>query len=334
MPAHFPACYVKMPTSVEHRRAAFYLASEEYIAQELPANDYLFSWQTAPTVVMGRNQVAHQEVDLDFCQREGIDVIRRKSGGGAIFSDDHNLMWSLITGKEAVETLFAEYAQSMADALKALGADVEVSGRNDIVLKGKGKVCGNAFYHLPERNIVHGTMLFDTDARKMQGALHPDASKLEARGVKSVRSRVALLKDCLSISIQELQHRLCSLLCNRSIELSDKDIRQIKEIEKAYYNPAYLYGQNATIDFSYETRIEGCGTLALHFKLHGTMISHVMLTGDFFDMGNANIIFKETFIGIPFTAESLSQAISKHHPERSVRHLSTAQLLSLLEIKQ
>ena len=113
MEQHFPACFVELPSYTEHRRAPFYLAAEEYIAQTLPVDNYLFSWQLGPTVVMGRNQVAHQEVDLDFCRREGIDVVRRKSGGGAIFADSRNIMWSLITGEGAVEPLFVEYAEKV-----------------------------------------------------------------------------------------------------------------------------------------------------------------------------------------------------------------------------
>ncbi|MGM9696213.1 MAG: biotin/lipoate A/B protein ligase family protein, partial [Alloprevotella sp.] len=98
--------YVEMPSSVEGKRAPFYLAAEEYIAHNLPADDYLFTWQIGPTVVMGRHQVAHLEVDLDFCRAEGIDVIRRKSGGGCIFADYNNIMVSRVTGSGPIEPIF------------------------------------------------------------------------------------------------------------------------------------------------------------------------------------------------------------------------------------
>ena len=108
----FPACYVELPTSCEGKRAAFYLAAEEYIASALPEDNYLFSWQLGPTVVMGRNQIAAAEIDLDFCMAEGIDVIRRKSGGGTIYADRGNIMLSLVTGRGAVEPLFKQYAHA------------------------------------------------------------------------------------------------------------------------------------------------------------------------------------------------------------------------------
>ena len=330
MEQHFPACFVELPSHTEHRRAPFYLAAEEYIAQTLPVGNYLFSWQLGPTVVMGRNQVAHQEVDLDFCRREGIDVVRRKSGGGAIFADSRNIMWSLITGEGAVEPLFVEYAEEMARALNELGADVELSGRNDIVLRDGGKICGNAFYHLPNRNIVHGTMLYDTNPRLMQGALHPDVSKLQAKGVKSVRSRVALLKDHLTFGVDELRVRLRHLLCDRSIELDDRAVKEIEQIEQDYYDPTYLYGQSALSDVCREARIEGCGTLALHFALRGTLIERVTLAGDFFELGLAQETFNQTFAGKTFTPECLQQALLEHHSERTIRNLTTESLAKLL----
>ncbi|MDD6731390.1 MAG: lipoate protein ligase C-terminal domain-containing protein [Bacteroidales bacterium] len=330
METRFPACYVQLPEYTEHRRAPFYLAAEEYIAQHLPTDNYLFSWQLGPTVVMGRNQVAHQEVDLDFCVQEGIDVVRRKSGGGAIFADGNNIMWSLITGEGAVEPLFIEYAEQVAAALCKLGAQVELSGRNDIILKGGGKICGNAFYHLPERNIVHGTMLYDTTPRLMQGALHPNVSKLQAKGVKSVRSRIALLKDYLPFGVTELRHRLRSLLCDRSVALGDEAVKEIERMEQGYYDPEYLYGQTAASDLTREARIEGCGTLAFHFTLRGTLIEKVSLSGDFFELDNAAECFNRAFAGAAFTPQSLKQAVEEHHPERSIRGLTAEQLTACL----
>lgn len=330
MTQHFPACFVELPSHTEHRRAPFYLAAEEYIAQTLPVDNYLFSWQLGPTVVMGRNQVAHQEIDLDFCRKEGIDVVRRKSGGGAIFADNRNIMWSLITDGGAVEPLFVEYAEEVARALNELGANVVLSGRNDIVLRDGGKICGNAFYHLPNRNIVHGTMLYDTNPRLMQGALHPDVSKLQAKGVKSVRSRVALLKDHLTFGVDELRVRLRHLLCDRSVTLDDQAVKEIEQIEEGYYDPTYLYGQSALSDVCREARIEGCGTLAIHFALRGTLIEHVTLSGDFFELGIAQPYFDRTFSGKPFTPESLRQAVFEHEPERMIRNLTMEALLKLL----
>ena len=169
---------------------------------------------------MGRHQIAHQEVDLDYCRAEGIDVVRRKSGGGAIFADEGNIMWSLIAEEGPVEPLFQAYAQRVAEALGQLGAEVKVTGRNDLTLAQGGKICGNAFYHLPHRNIIHGTMLYDTDPPRMQAALHPEEAKLTSKGVASVRSRIALLKDHLSFRGQRIAPQVAPLALRSDLDPS------------------------------------------------------------------------------------------------------------------
>lgn len=327
----FPACFVEMPETAERRRASFYLAAEEYIAATLPEDHYLFSWQIDRTCVMGRNQVAHREINIDFCHAEHIDIIRRKSGGGCIYADHGNIMWSLVTPAGPVEPLFAEYAECVAGALRTLGAPVEVSGRNDIILKEGGKVCGNAFYHLTHRNIVHGTMLYDTDARLMLGALTPDDTKLRQAGVKSVRSRVALLKDYLHTDIGGLRARLHEMLCDRRIRLTEDDLREIERIEAGYHTTEYLYGQNSRATQVRGGRVEGCGQVYLQFHLQGSLVKHVELRGDFFEHADAAQAFEQAFAGVPYTTESLAEAIRTHHPETSIRKLSTGALLEILQ---
>ena len=327
----FPACHVAMPATADHQRAPFYLAAEEYIAARLPEDNYFFSWILAPTVVMGRNQVARQEINLQFCKEEGIDIIRRKSGGGCIYADNGNIMFSLVTGAGNVEPLFAAYADHMADALRKACAEVSVSGRNDIVLDGHGKICGNAFYHLAQRNIVHGTMLYDTDFRRMSGALHPDEQKLKAAGVKSVRSRVGLLKDVLQLDIEALRRHITTELTNREIRLTEEDMKNIRIIEEKYYEPEYLFGRNAPTDsITRSKRIEGCGRIDLHLTLRDGIIGDIDLTGDFFPQGDFKAAFRQAFTGLPFTADAVKEAIGRIQPETLIRGLPKIKLIDLL----
>jgi lipoic acid synthetase/lipoate-protein ligase A len=330
----FPATFVALPQGYEEERAPFYLATEEYLAMHFPESSYLFTWQLSPTVVMGRHQDAQLEIDQNFCKQEGIDIIRRKSGGGSVYADKGNIMTSLITGEGSVELLFKEYAQGMASCLNALGARVEVSGRNDIVLTGGGKICGNAFYHLANRNIVHGTMLYDTNIRLMSGALTPERAKLLSKGVKSVQSRVSLLKDTLSgIGIEELRRHIRTYLTNDTIVLDENDIRAIREIEATYYDEQFLRGKSSchTSAPMCQARIEGCGTLTLRFETEGGTIKHVMLSGDYFELDNASAVFNTALAGCPFTKDALTKYATEHTPNRAIRGLSTDALCSLME---
>lgn len=335
----FPACLVRFPAETAGRSAAFFLAAEEYVAQTFAADNYLFSWVLRPTIVMGRNQVAEHEADLDFCHREGIEVVRRKSGGGCIYADENNIMFSLVTTEGAVEPIFEEYAHAVAAALTDIGAVAHVSGRNDILLESGTKVCGNAFYHLAHRNIVHGTMLYDTDFRRMTGALTPPQQKLEAhadgrRGVKSVRSRVGLIKDVCPIGVEALRRGIESRLCNRERTLTAADLSAIDELERPYHNTHYIYGVRGVRTSSANSlhRIEGVGTMAVHFTVEAERIADVTLTGDFFTLvPDAEAAFRKAFVGLPLTQNALREAIAAHHPEQAIRGLTDAALLKLIQ---
>lgn len=332
----FPAICISFPQYCGGRRAAFYLAAEEYVATCLPEGNYLFTWQIKPTVVIGRNQNAYAELDVDFCKQEGIDIIRRKSGGGSIFANEGNVMTSLVTGKGAVEQLFREYADNVSASLRALGAEVEVSGRNDIVLVYdgvRGKICGNAFYHLANSNIVHGTMLYDTDLRMMKGALTPQRAKLLSKGVKSVESRIALLKDVLTeMTVAQLQEHIATSLTNRTVHLTDEDISKIEEIERGYYEPSFLLGKHDYKDTSLQcrARIEGCGTVALAFAIENGIVSSVTLEGDYFELGDAEKAFSEAFATCPWSEHHLLERIEEYQPYTTIRGMQKQDLVAML----
>lgn len=153
-------------------------------------------WQSPPTVIYGRNQIAEQEVNLPFCREKGIAVVQRQSGGGCVYSDPGNVMVSMIVRSGPVEEVFPRQMERIAGFLRSLGLAAEVSGRNDILIDGR-KVSGNAYCKTPHADIVHGTLLFDVDFDTLEQAITPSAAKLERHGVASVRARVANLKPLL-----------------------------------------------------------------------------------------------------------------------------------------
>ena len=188
--------HVILPDDVR-RSLAFYLAMEEFVAREIEGEAF-FVWRVEPTVIYGRNQVLENEVNLGYCREHGVDIVRRKSGGGCVYSDLGNIMVSYISRRGDVSEVFDRYMTALTEALRALGVPAEKSGRNDILVEGR-KVSGNAFHQLPDRSIVHGTLLYSTDLEALTEAIRPPVEKLQRHGVESVRQRVMNLSEYVAL---------------------------------------------------------------------------------------------------------------------------------------
>ena len=281
--------YVILPEE-KTRRASFYLAMEEHVARRLPAGDYLFCWQIEPSVVFGRNQVMANEVDTAYCRNNGIGMFRRKSGGGCIYADMGNVMFSFITDSDNVGLTFNRYINMMVLMLRKIGVNAAATGRNDIVVDGR-KVSGNAFYHLQGRSIVHGTMLYDTDMDNMLHAITPPETKLESKGVESVRQHIALLKDYINIGVDGLKDGIMRGLCNSEHVLTAVDVAEIEELERnVYLSPAFIQGKDPMHTIVRRRRIDGVGCVEAHIEVKGGTVKNISLTGDFFATGNVEAI--------------------------------------------
>ena len=205
--------YLSLPDPHATRILPFYLAMEEYAARIIGEDDIFFMWQVEPTVIFGRNQLIDSEVNVDYCREHGIAFYRRRSGGGCVYADRDNIMFSYITRSDEVQTTFSAYTTAVAAMLRGLGLNATASNRNDVLIEGR-KVSGNAFYHIPGRSIVHGTMLFDTDMEHMLHAITPSRDKLTSKGVQSVRSRITTLSETeRSASTKTMWHKSSSSPC-------------------------------------------------------------------------------------------------------------------------
>ena len=223
------------------RRLSFYLAMEEYVARYIYEDvDCFFMWQVRPTVICGRNQVVENEVNLDYCREHGIQVYRRKSGGGCVYADMGNVMLSYITCEENLTEAFSRYLKLFTEALNSMNIPAQRNDHNDVMLFGQ-KISGNAIWHLPGKTIAHGTLLYDTMMENMTQAITPPKQKLEKNGVQSVRQRITLLKDITPLSLEEIKARLRSHICDDTITLDSHAVEMIEEIEKEYLAKAYLY---------------------------------------------------------------------------------------------
>ena len=232
--------HVILPDNVR-RSLAFYLAMEEFVASEVEGEAF-FVWRVEPTVIYGRNQVLENEVNLEYCREHGVDIVRRKSGGGCVYSDMGNIMISYVSGRGNVAEVFDRYMTALAEALRALGVPAEKSGRNDILVEGR-KISGNAFHQLPDRSIVHGTLLYSTDLEALTEAIRPPVEKLQRHGVESVRQRVVNLSEYVQsmadpaaelMSPEALETYLVNRFTDGEILLTEEDVIKIELITDTY----------------------------------------------------------------------------------------------------
>ena len=223
---------VLLPDNSTHK-LGFYLAMEEYLAGNAE-EEMFFLWRTSPTVIYGRNQSLEDEVNVNFCDSHNIDIIRRKSGGGCVYSDEGNLMISKIAPGTDVEREFLTYLDDLCSALRLLGFNAVSSEHNDVMIDGR-KVSGNACYAMPRSTIIHGTMLYDVDFSVMQQAITPSQAKLARHSVKSVRQRVVNLVDIdPGMTMERLISGITSRMKSGSIVLTSAQMAEIKEIERLY----------------------------------------------------------------------------------------------------
>ena len=232
--------HIILPDNVR-KSLAFYLAMEEFVASEVEGEAF-FVWRVEPTVIYGRNQVLENEVNIEYCSKHKVDIVRRKSGGGCVYSDMGNIMLSYVSGRGNVSEVFDRYLTALSDALRALGVPAEKSGRNDILVEGR-KISGNAFHQLPDRSIVHGTLLYSTDLEALTEAIRPPLEKLQRHGVESVRQRVMNLSEYVRImkepaaellSPEALEKYLVEYFTDGEIFMTEADVEKIELITDTY----------------------------------------------------------------------------------------------------
>jgi lipoic acid synthetase/lipoate-protein ligase A len=231
--------YIVLKGDQGARRLSFYLAMEEYVARHIDEDDLFFMWQVRPTVIFGRNQSLENEVNVDYCRANEIEMYRRKSGGGCVYADMGNVMLSYISKEENVGLTFNRFINMLLLVLRRLGIEATGTSHNDVMI-GDRKVCGTAFYHLPGRSIVHSTMLYDTNMNHMLNAITPSQEKLQSKGIKSVRQRITFLKDHTSLSLDEVKSIVRTTLCEGELTLSQYDIEGIEQLEQTYLRKEFI----------------------------------------------------------------------------------------------
>ena len=221
---------VVLPDDMQ-RSLSFYLAMEEYVADRFD-EEIFFVWQSPPTVIIGRNQELAAEVNVSYCREHGVEVVRRRSGGGCVYSDMGNIMISYVSRKGDSAMVFDRYLSALTECLRSIGLDAVRSERNDVLVSGM-KVSGSAMQQLPGRTIAHGTLLFSTDLDALEYAIRPPVEKLQRHGIASVRQRVANLSRFLPAhwNICLMKRHLISFFTDSDIILSDGDVAEIVHLK-------------------------------------------------------------------------------------------------------
>lgn len=310
------------------RRLSFYLAMEEYVARHVEAEDCFFMWQVEPSVIFGRNQLIENEVNLDFCRRHHIRMYRRKSGGGCVYADMNNVMFSYVTSEEQVGFTFNRYINMVVMTLHKLGVDASPSGRNDVMI-GNRKVSGNAFYKIAGHSIVHGTMLYDTDMLNMAGSLTPPTEKLLSKGVQSIHQHIDVLKNHISSDWRSSWSLYSRNSVTTSLVLTQDDIRQIELLEQEYLSDEFIYGKNPRYTIVKKRRMEGVGDFEARIEVKNGIIKSVNLMGDFFLVGDLDNGLLKKLRNIPLEAGALNRIL----PDRIddiVMNLMKADFINLL----
>lgn len=322
--------YILIPHPETIRKLPFYFAVEEYVARQYPDDEYFMIWRVGPTVMLGRNQLIENEVDVDYCHTHGVDIFRRKSGGGCIYSDTGCMQFSYISSAENVNATFQSYTQRIAELLCSLGINAVTSGRNDVLVDGR-KVAGSAFYGMKHRSVLHNSLLFSTHLDHLSHALTPSREKLQSKGVASVSQRVNNIGPLTGLSIEAFMEYTRHYMCGEEVlNLTDADMEKVVELKKELESDEFVYGKNPKYTEVRRMRVANVGTLEAHIELKNAVIVNINLIGDYFLLGDIDHDLLRPLRGVPFTREAVEERLRDIDLGHIVRGLELGAILRLL----
>ena len=294
------------------------LAMEEYVLKHLPSDDsYFLFYVNDPSIIVGKNQNTIEEVNKQYVDEQHIHVVRRISGGGAVYHDKGNLNFSFVTNDDGNSFHnFKKFTDPIVQALQSMGVDAEMTGRNDIQV-GSAKISGNAMVKVKDRMFSHGTLMLNSNLEEVKNALKVNPKKIQSKGVKSVRKRVANIEEFLDepITIDQFkQIILRTLFGEHEVEeycLTEEDWNNIKQLSNEKYRTwDWNYGKNPKYNFERDEKFEK-GFIQIKFDVKKGKIEHAKIFGDFFGEGNVNEL-EETLIGTSHDYEHIKEAMENY----------------------
>ena len=308
---------------------AWNLAAEQYVFDCLPRDQtYFMLWQNNNAVIIGKHQNAAAEIDQQFVRENGVRVVRRLSGGGAVYHDMGNLNFTFIADAGDMETInFRLFCQPVVAALAALGVQAEVNGR---------KFSGNSQYLKEGRVMHHGTIMFDSDLDRVAQAPHVDQEKIAAKGVASVRSRVTTVRQHMPhpVELEEFRRVLLDNILAQQLGeeyvLTEEDKSQISRLrEQRYATWEWNYGQSRECEMTRQKRFPACGGVEAHLSTDRGVIRYIAFTGDFFSVVEPKVL-AEKLVGVRLEEQSLRDALAQEDAGRYFSGPKNEDLIELL----
>ena len=311
----------------------FNMALDEFCLENIVLDEpYFYLWRNRPSVIIGLNQNAYSEVNLKYLEENGINLVRRVTGGGAVYHDLQNLNYTIVSpichperSEGSMERSEGSTPAPIVAALRQLGVPAELTGRNDIFVEGR-KVSGYARRVSKRQEIIHGTLMYDVDIDTLTHVLDTPGSKLNAKGIGSVKSRVANLKDYLPgfKSLDEVQASLQDILASgdHQMELTESQLNEVRIMAETKFSTwDFIYGRSRETGIA-RTAALPCGTVSVEVCLDHGHITSISFYGDFL-FGEPVQELSSILTGLrydrPSIYESLMQAdVSRYFPGSSV----------------
>ncbi|WP_186579116.1 lipoate--protein ligase [Aquibacillus kalidii] len=296
------------------------LAIEEYVLQNFGADDtYLLFYINEPSIIIGKNQNTIEEINTKYVDDNGIHVVRRLSGGGAVYHDEGNLNFSFIT-KDDGDSFhnFAKFTQPVVEALNQLGVPAELKGRNDLVADGK-KISGNAQFTTKGRMFSHGTLMFDSEIEHVVSALKVNAEKIKSKGIKSIRSRVTNISEFMEekITMEEFKKHILRYIFDvedindvPEYKLTDQDWENIHQLSRERYQQwDWNYGKSPSFNVKQSHKFDA-GLVDVRLYVEKGIITNCKIYGDFFGVGDVSEV-EQRLEGTRYERQAMEEALSE-----------------------
>lgn len=314
------------------------LAIEEYAlnTMDVEKDSFLLFYINQPSIIIGRNQNTVEEINTDFVEKNGIIPVRRLSGGGAVYHDLGNLNFSFLTKDDGNSFRnFKKFTQPVVDALGKMGVSAELSGRNDILAEGK-KISGNAQFSTRGRMFSHGTLMFDTEIDAVVSALKVSKDKIESKGIKSIRSRVANISELLKepMTIEKFRSEILTSIFGgeehiQYWELTEKDWENIHKLsEERYQQWDWNYGKSPKFNMKHSHRFP-TGSVDVRLEVNKGIIEEVKIYGDFFGVGEMDKV-EQLLTGKPYSKQAMEEALESIDVSKYFGGITKEELIQLI----